>query len=219
MNYGIIFGFENDKRIRNETHKYILPLLNKPMIEYPIDVLKKANLDSIICVIDHEKEVFEELLKDKDLYIIQEEKISTANAKLIFKNFNNDNGYSDIVPGDKPLLDTEMINNLIKSHLKNNNELTVGIYYQENSKDFCRFLHNERLDEVHVIAKKNAINSKNIKSEVDSRIYCINNSFLFEIIENVQKNSDKHESYLSDIVKILSLKHKVSTYTFDEPFR
>lgn len=219
MNYGIVLAAGKGTRMKTEMPKCAFPLLKKPMIEYVVDALKKAKLDSTICVIGHKKEIFEELLKDKVSYAIQEEQLGTAHAVLMTKDFIKEDGYSVIVPGDKPLIDDEMINNLIKSHLKNGNDLTVGVHYVDNPKGFGRILRDENLNVGRVIEDRDASAAEKKIREVNSGIYCVNNKLLFEAISQTSNENARHEYYLSDIVRILASNHKVDTYTFDDSFK
>ena len=219
MNYGIVLAAGKGTRMKTEMPKCAFPLLKKPMIEYVVDALKKAKLDSTICVIGHKKEVFEELLKDKVSYAIQEEQLGTAHAVLMTKEFVKEDGYSVIVPGDKPLIDDEMINDLIKAHLKNGNDLTVGVHYVDNPKGFGRILRDENLNVVRVIEDRDASAAEKKIREVNSGIYCVNNKLLFEAISQTSNENARHEYYLSDIVRILASNHKVDTYTFDDSFK
>lgn len=219
MNYGIVIAAGKGTRMITEMPKCAFPLLKKPMIEYVVDALKKAKLDSTICVVGHKKEVFEELLKDKVSYAIQEEQLGTAHAVLMTKDFIKDDGYSVIVPGDKPLIDDEMINSLIKSHLKNGNDLTVGVRYVDNPKGFGRILRDENLNVVRVIEEKDATTAVKKIREENSGIYCVNNKLLFEAIGKINNENARHEYYLSDIIRILADNHKVDTYTFDDSFK
>ena len=219
MNYGIVLAAGKGTRMKTEMPKCAFPLLKKPMIEYVVDALKKAKLDSTICVIGHKKEIFEELLKDKVSYAIQEEQLGTAHAVLMTKEFVKEDGYSVIVPGDKPLIDDEMINNLIKAHLKNGNDLTVGVHYVDNPKGFGRILRDENLNVVRVIEDRDASAAEKKIREVNSGVYCVNNKLLFEAISQTSNENARHEYYLSDIVRILASNHKVDTYTFDDSFK
>lgn len=219
MNYGIVLAAGKGTRMKTEMPKCAFPLLKKPMIEYVVDALKKAKLDSTICVIGHKKEIFEELLKDKVSYAIQEEQLGTAHAVLMTKEFVKEDGYSVIVPGDKPLIDDEMINDLIKAHLKNGNDLTVGVHYVDNPKGFGRILRDENLNVVRVIEDRDASAAEKKIREVNSGIYCVNNKLLFEAISQTSNENARHEYYLSDIVRILASNHKVDTYTFDDSFK
>lgn len=219
MNYGIVLAARKGTRMKTEIPKCAFPLLKKPMIEYVVDALKKAKLDSTICVIGHKKEIFEELLKDKVSYAIQEEQLGTAHAVLMTKEFIKEDGYSVIVPGDKPLIDDEMINNLIKAHLKNGNDLTVGVHYVDNPKGFGRILRDENLNVVRVIEDRDASAAEKKIREVNSGVYCVNNKLLFEAISQTSNENARHEYYLSDIVRILASNHKVDTYTFDDSFK
>lgn len=81
------------------TNKHLLPVYNKPMIYYPIETLKKANIEDILIVSGrHHAGHFLELLgRGEDLglhlnYTIQEKEGGIAEALSLAENFaGNDN--------------------------------------------------------------------------------------------------------------------------------
>lgn len=219
MNYGIILAAGKGTRMNTEIPKCAFPILKKPMIEYALDSLKKAKLDEIICVVGHKKEVFEDLLKDKVSYAIQEEQLGTANAVLAAREFIKDDGYTLIIPGDKPLVNSEMIMDLINAHVKNNNKLTIGVHYVDNPKGFGRVIRDEDLNVVKIVEEKDATLIEKKIREINSGIYCVDNKLLFESLVQVGNDNARGEYYLTDIVEIMAKIAKIDTYTFKDSYR
>lgn len=219
MNYGIILAAGKGTRMKTEMPKCAFPLLKKPMIEYAIASLKKSKLDEIVCVVGHKKEVFEELLGDSVTLASQHEQIGTANAVLAAKEFIKGDGYTIIIPGDKPLITIDMINDLVKSHKNNNNALTIGVHYVDNPKGWGRILRDENLNVIKIVEEKDAdLYEKKIR-EVNSGIYCVDNKLLFEALALVNNDNARKEYCLTDIVEILAKNHKVDTFIFKDSFR
>lgn len=219
MNYGIILAAGKGTRMKTEMPKCAFPLLKKPMIEYVIDSLNKTKIDEVICVVGHKKEVFEDLLKDKVSYAIQNEQLGTAHAVLSAKDFIKEDGFTLIVPGDKPLISAEMLNDLVTKHKGDNNALTLGVTYVDNPKGYGRVIRDEDLNVIKVIEEKDATLAEKKIREINSGVYCVNNKILFEALTEVKNENARNEYYLTDIVEIIASRAKVDTFIFRDSFR
>ena len=118
----VILAAGEGKRLRPFTEtmpKVMLPVANKPILEYVFDAIKKAGIDEIIIVVGYKKEVIMEHFKDyKDVkieYVTQDKQIGTAHALLqAKKHIKND---FIVVSGDN-IIDHKSFINLIKDESK-----------------------------------------------------------------------------------------------------
>ena len=85
----IILAAGEGKRLRPFTEtmpKVMLPVANKPILEYVVDSVKNSGISDIIMVVGYKKEVIMEYFKDyKDIkitYVMQEKQLGTAHALL-----------------------------------------------------------------------------------------------------------------------------------------
>ena len=85
----VILAAGEGKRLRPFTEtiqKVMLPVANKPVLEYVIDAVKKSGITKIIIVVGYKKEVIMEYFKDyknaKISYVIQDKQLGTAHALL-----------------------------------------------------------------------------------------------------------------------------------------
>jgi len=93
----VILAAGEGKRLRPFTEtlpKVMLPVANKPVLEYVIDSVKKSGLKEIVLVVGYKKEVIMEYFKDykgiKISYVTQEKQLGTAHALLQAKNSVNE---------------------------------------------------------------------------------------------------------------------------------
>ena len=85
----VILAAGEGKRLRPFTEtmpKVMLPVANKPILEYIIDAAKKSGIDEIIIVVGYKKEVIMDYFKNyedmKITYVVQNKQLGTAHALL-----------------------------------------------------------------------------------------------------------------------------------------
>ena len=115
----VILAAGEGKRLRPFTEtmpKVMLPVANKPVLEYVFDAVKKSGIDEIIVVIGYKKEVIMEYFKDyKDVkitYVNQVKQLGTAHALLQAKKSIKD---SFIVLAGDNIIDESSISKLMKT--------------------------------------------------------------------------------------------------------
>lgn len=116
MNYAIILTVGEEVDMKVDLPKCAIPLLGKPMISYVLDEVKKTSVDQIICISNHQEELCTNIIQDVKV---------TQNLSIV--NEIKDAGYTIILPGDMPLLHKNLVQGLIDTHIKNKNEITVGV--------------------------------------------------------------------------------------------
>lgn len=85
----VVLAAGEGKRLRPFTEtmpKVMLPVANKPILEYVFDAIKDAGITDLICVVGYKKEVIQEYFKDYNKlnisYIVQEKQLGTGHALL-----------------------------------------------------------------------------------------------------------------------------------------
>jgi len=126
----VILAAGEGKRLRPFTEtmpKVMLPVANKPILEYVLDAVKKSGVEEVLLVVGYKKEVIMEYFKDyKDItitYITQDKQLGTAHALLQTKRHLKEPfivlaGDNIIDPGSirKLTKDTSQYAILIKEH-------------------------------------------------------------------------------------------------------
>jgi UDP-N-acetylglucosamine diphosphorylase/glucosamine-1-phosphate N-acetyltransferase len=114
----VVLAAGEGKRLRPFTEtmpKVMLPVANKPLLEYVFDAVRKSGITEIIVVVGYKKEVIMEYFKDykniKITYIVQERQLGTAHALLQAKKHIKD---SFIVLAGDNIIDPASISKLIK---------------------------------------------------------------------------------------------------------
>jgi len=114
----VILAAGEGKRLRPFTEtlpKVMLPVGNKPVLEYVFDAVKNSGINEIVLVVGYKKEVIMEYFENyKDVkitYVIQDKQLGTAHALLQAKNHIKDTFI--VISGDN-IIDQNSISQLIK---------------------------------------------------------------------------------------------------------
>ena len=113
-------------------------------------------------------------------------------------------GYTLILPGDIPLINKEELNEFIKFHILNENDVSILTTMMEEPKNYGRIVRKGG-QIVDIIEQEKASFEQLLIKEVNTSVYCVSNSIIKNIIE-----SDELPSIVS---KALSLNYKVKTFT------
>ena len=219
MNNAIILAAGKGTRMKTELPKCAFPLLKKPMVTYIIEALESISIDQIICVVGHKKEVLQDILKDRVKYAIQEEQLGTGHAVKCALDFIDDNGYTIILPGDTPLIDKEILDQLIEVHKSNKNDFTIGTIVLDNPFGFGRIVRDSSNSVLRIVEEKDASEEERKIKEINTGLFLVDNLLLKKALLEIRNNNAKGEYYLTDIVEILSKEAKIGTFTIKDTYK
>lgn len=118
----VILAAGEGRRLRPFTEtmpKVMLPVANKPVLEYVIDAVKTSGINEIVLVVGYKKEVIMDYFKDYEdidiTYVVQEKQLGTAHALLQTKDLID--GDFLVLSGDN-IIDHRGIEKLLKEESK-----------------------------------------------------------------------------------------------------
>ena len=218
MRRALILAAGKGTRMKTLIPKCAFPILKKPMIEYQIEALERANVDEIIVVVGYKKEVFEDLLGSRVMYAYQDEMLGTGHAVMQAKSYlEGKDGQTIILPGDMPLVSAPLIDKLFKAHHEMGSDLTVVSMKQPNPKGYGRIFRDDYGNVKGIIEEKDCNDIQKYINEVNTGTYIIQNKDLFDALRQIKKNDRAGEYYLTDIVKIMHKDYKVNTFLTRNP--
>lgn len=118
----VILAAGEGRRLRPFTEtmpKVMLPVANKPVLEYVIDAVKTSGINEIVLVVGYKKEVIMDYFKDYEdiniTYVVQEKQLGTAHALMQTKDLID--GDFLVLSGDN-IIDHRGIEKLLKEKSK-----------------------------------------------------------------------------------------------------
>lgn len=219
--HAIILAAGKGTRMDSPLPKCAIPFLGKPMAKFIVDDCLELNIEDIVLVVGYKKE---ELIKifdgDKRIkFANQENQNGTGDAVRCAKDYLNSlDGVTVIFPGDMPLVGTQIIEDVIKVHKENNNDLTVVTTIYDDPKAYGR-IYRENGNIKKIVEFKDCNEEQKLIKEVNSGLFCCDTKLLFDAISKLNNNNSQNEYYLTDIVEILGKDYKVDSYVVHDKTR
>lgn len=183
-------------RMKSEKPKVLQELCQKSMI---LHILEKAFLisDDVSVVLSHQKErvekqILEHFPKTK---ILEQDLINFPGTAGALKNFNAKNERVLILCGDMPLVESESLQNLLKS----DGDLNLAVFKAKDAKSYGRVIIKN--EEVEKIVEFKDANEEEKKVDVcNAGVYVFSSQLLKEILPLIDNKNAVKEYYLTDAI-------------------
>lgn len=210
--YAIILAGGRGTRMCSELPKCGYPFLEKPMICWIVEALKKANINDIVVVIGYNGNYIKQILGNEVTYVYQHEQLGTGHAALCCEEYFKDKkGLSLVFPGDMPLVDEEIINGLVNKHSNCQNALTVVTTIVDDAKAYGR-IYRENNSIKKIVEAKDATSEQLQIKEINSGLYCCDVELMFNALHQINNNNKSNEYYFTDIIEKISKSERVDSY-------
>lgn len=212
--YALVLAAGKGTRMKTKLPKCAFPILKKPMIEYIIESLETSTIDETCVVVGHQRKVIEDILDGRVSFAYQEKQLGTGHAAMSAEEvLGKKEGTTLILLGDMPLIDQTTIDNILSTHEKLGNDLTVVTTNFNDPKGYGRIIRDKYGKIESIVEDKECTEEQRNIQEVNTGIYAIDNQYLFKILKNIEKSAYRDEYYLTDIVHLMRHDYTVGTYT------
>ena len=109
MRNAIVLSAGKGTRMHSELPKGAFIVIDKPMVVHAVNMLQEAQVDNIVVVVGHLKEVIYDLLEDLPVsFAEQAVQNGTASAAKVAESLLKDkDGDTLIIPADMPLISSD----------------------------------------------------------------------------------------------------------------
>lgn len=216
----IILAAGKGVRMNSELPKVLHPILKKPMLHYVLDAAQKVEPERVVLVLGHDSELVEEAVSDCSVEtVIQEPQLGTGHAvsccEDVLRGFSGD---ILILSGDVPAIGVLSLREFANSHTKNDVDVSFISTLAENPDGYGRVLRNSNGDVLRVVEDKDATADEKREKEINTGIYCVNSSFLWESLGGLDRENSQGEYYLPGIIDLsVSRKRRIQAFTLADP--
>lgn len=191
-------------RMKSSLPKVAHQLNGKPMVGYVVDAVAGLNPEKTIVVIGQAGTAVRGVLEGYPVvFAKQKEQKGTADAlKAAVRYIKGFDGTVLVVNGDTPLITTSTLARLLKLHVKNREDITVGSFMAEGPHAYGRILREGNKVKA-IIEDRDAGPEQKKIIEVNSGIYALKSSVL-PLLRRIRVNKAKGEYYLTDIAALAS---------------
>lgn len=204
----IILAAGKGTRMKSDLPKVLHPVCGKPMVLHIIDKLKNVGVQNIIVVVGHKAEMVKETIGDSVEYAIQQEQKGTGHAVMQAAPLLNKNGNTMIITGDTPLIEERTILSFLEKHILAESKGTVLTTKFDKPTGYGRIIRNNDDDVIGIVEEKDADQDQKMIREVNTGIFCFENSSLIEGLPLLTTKNAQNEYYLTDMVSIINQRNE-----------
>ena len=184
-------------RMRSETPKHLHPLLGRRIVDWVLEAARGAGADRVVVVASPDT---------RDMYdgvevAVQEQARGTgdavAAARAVLGEFDGD---VLVLPGDGPLLTTEVLEELVAEHRGDDSAVTLLSFEPPFPLPYGRVVRDENGAVTAIVEEKDATPEVAALRELNGSIYVFRAAELWDALERLDANNAQGELYLTDAI-------------------
>ncbi|HIP07774.1 MAG TPA: UDP-N-acetylglucosamine diphosphorylase/glucosamine-1-phosphate N-acetyltransferase [Mariprofundaceae bacterium] len=200
----IILAAGKGTRMASSQPKVLHRVLGKSMLEHVLHTAEDLQPESVCLVAGHGiDEVKAHIGEPENLFWAeQKEQLGTGHAVLQVEPLTSIADLALIICGDTPLLTSNTLANLVKSHQKSKATVSVLSAIVDTPKGYGRIVRDDKGNVSSIVEEKDATEKQRNIQEVSSGIFCVNRDALFKYLHQVGNSNAQGEYYLPDILPL-----------------
>lgn len=199
----LILAAGKGKRMLSRRVKVLHQLCGWPILEYVLQAVGPLEAERTAVVIGYQGEQVRARFAGRGLiFVEQSEQLGTGHAALQARPaLQNKGGEILILPGDLPLLQTELLGEFIAFHKAHRGRLSLLTMELAEPTGYGRVIRGREGRVMRIVEEKDASEEERQIREVNSGVYLARNDGLFwEALEGLGSANAQGEYYLPDII-------------------
>ena len=200
----VVLAAGKGTRMQSSLAKVLHPLAGYPLIAHVLTAVQPLAAQHLIAVVGHQADAVRCVCERFGAWcVVQEPQLGTghavAQAETPLRHFD---GAVLVLCGDTPLLRTTTMQRLLDAHQQHEAVLTMLTTRLEDPTGYGRILRNGQGSVVGIVEERDATPSQRAVHEINSGVYCLAASFLFDALRQVGRRNAQGEQYLTDVVEM-----------------
>ena len=199
----IILAAGKGSRMKTSLAKVLIPIAEKPILEYVLDVVEKLYPRRTIVVVGHQADEVQKKFSNRGLeFVLQEEQLGTGHAARQTEQALIDfKGNILVLCGDMPLIRTETLERLLLEHKKVAAKCSVLTLKSKEKHDFGRIIRHGDGSLLRIVEHQDASAQEKIVDEFNSGVYCFDKDLFFKALSCLSDDNVQKEYYLTDTLE------------------
>lgn len=217
----VVLAAGKGTRMKSALSKVVHPLAGLPLIEHVIRTAIDLQAATTTVVVGHGADDVRAALKGHPQvgFVVQAPQLGTGHALLQAESVLADRrGTVLLLYGDVPLLTPNTLRQLLDRHRSRRAALTVLTTELPDPYGYGRIVRDGEGRIVRIVEERDASADERAIREVNSGIYAIELTSLFEDLRNLATDNSQGEYYLTDLVSSYHRRgHQVETLRLEDP--
>jgi bifunctional UDP-N-acetylglucosamine pyrophosphorylase/glucosamine-1-phosphate N-acetyltransferase/UDP-N-acetylglucosamine pyrophosphorylase len=202
----IVMAAGKGVRMKSELPKVLVPVCERPMIEYVLDALDAAGIERSIVVVGYRAEdVRRALVARKNVrFALQAEQRGTGHAVMCARPMLA--GHEDavlVVAGDSPMMQSDSIRSLVAEFERTRPACLLGTGTKDDPSGLGRVVRDPAGNFVGIVEEKDATSEQKRIKEVNLSCYLFGVPDLEFALDRIGADNAQGEYYLTDCPAVL----------------
>ena len=199
----ILLAAGQGTRMKSDLPKVLHPLCGKPMLWHVLEAVKKVATEKPVVIVGHGAEQVNTFVGGTADCVLQEPQLGTAHAALQAASLlKGKSDYVLVVYADMPLLQDGTFRRLVESQRVNPGPFSMLTVMADDPRGFGRIVRSPN-GKVEAIVEEAVATPEQLNiHELNVGVYCFKSEWLWAALPRVQKNPQKGEYYLTDVVEL-----------------
>ncbi|MFT4147619.1 MAG: bifunctional UDP-N-acetylglucosamine diphosphorylase/glucosamine-1-phosphate N-acetyltransferase GlmU [Micrococcaceae bacterium] len=194
-------------RMKSKTPKVMHTLAGGSMLQHALDAAEGLKPEKLVAVVKFERDMIAEhiLAHNPNVIIADQSEVPGTGAAVEsgLDKLGNFDGTVVVSYGDVPLLTTELLQELIDFHEKENSSATVLTSVIDDPTGYGRIMRENDGSVSRIVEHKDATEAQRAVNEVNSGINVFDAQSLKQALEKIGTDNSQGEKYLTDVLEVL----------------
>lgn len=200
------------KRMRSDLPKVLHPVGDppRPMVAAVVDACREAGCSRIVLVVGHRQELVREAFKhDAGIeFAVQPEQLGTGHAVrcargLFDREVATPGSAVFVLAGDGPLIRASTLAQMLSTHRTTHAAATMATSVIADPTGYGRIVRGKNGELVGIVEHKECTPEQLAIREINPSYYCFDAGLLFASLEQVTRNPQSGEYYITDVPSLL----------------
>ena len=201
----VVLAAGKGKRMKSRRSKVMQEVLFKPMIDWVLDAVDRAGIESVCTVVGPDDNEVGEHLKGRCETVVQPERLGTAHAVRQAEAFLRREAPEDVLVlcGDAPFITPQVIADSYAHHRAEECALTVITANAPDPTGYGRIVRGSDRRVLRIVEQKDADARQLAIREINSGAYWFRTETLLRALPAIRNGNAQGEYYLTDAVAVV----------------
>jgi bifunctional UDP-N-acetylglucosamine pyrophosphorylase / glucosamine-1-phosphate N-acetyltransferase len=207
----VVLAAGKGTRMKSDRPKVLCEALGRPLIDYVIDSLQRADVGRILVVVGYRGDDVRQALAGRRgvEFVEQSQQLGTGHAVQVCRDsLDGHAGPVLIVAGDSPLIQTDSVQRLLSEYQSGRPACILGTLHKADPSGLGRILRDESGRFLGIVEEKDATEDQRRITEVNMSTYVFHGPELLHALQRLRADNRQQEYYLTDCPGILRAEGK-----------
>lgn len=197
----VILAAGKGTRLNSSRAKVLHRAGGRTLVDHVVRTCRPLGAKKIIAVVGHRAEEVAAALEPLGVEtVLQQPQRGTGHAMLVARRALGKAKLALVLPGDAPLVRTETLKALLKTHREGTVAATILSAVLDDPGDYGRIVRKTATTVAAIVEKSQLTDEQRAIDEINSSIYCLTLEKLWPALAQIKPENKHREIYLTDAI-------------------